>query len=221
MLVGQQQQNRTRRKTGTEGLGILMTIPLDPGMGGQSVGLDALHNADIIVSTTPALISRLIRRATASTVSHAMLYIGGGQVVEAIGEGVRLRPLATAVQDASLAVAYRHPMITEMQALRARDFAGHQIGKAYDSLGIVGQAGFQLDRRVFCLNGNIECIRRVGRNNMRIQQTDKFFCSELVWAAFQKAGIPLTATPPSWNSPDDIPNLWMRGNINYVGHLKT
>lgn len=70
-----------------------MTIPLDPGVGGQSIDENALSIGDIIVSTTPALISRVIRRATGSVVSHALVYIGGGQVVEAIGAGVTLRTL--------------------------------------------------------------------------------------------------------------------------------
>jgi cell wall-associated NlpC family hydrolase len=98
-----------------------MAIPLDPGRGGQSIGLSVLKNADIIVSTTNAAISRAIRMATGSAVSHAILYIGGGQVMEAIGEGVTLRPLSQAIAQARLAVTYRHPSITDAQALIVRD----------------------------------------------------------------------------------------------------
>lgn len=197
-----------------------MTIPLDPGAGGRSIDEQTLDIGDIVVSTTPAMISRVIRGATGSVVSHAMLYIGGGQVVEAIQPGVTLRSLRAAVADASLAAAYRHPRLTEGQALRVRDFAGHQLGKGYDIAGLAGQAGFQLDRKVFCAEADIECVRRVGNNNMRLQRPDRFFCSELVADAFRQAGVPLTSTPPSWVSPDDIATLRIRGPLTYVGHLK-
>lgn len=197
-----------------------MTIPLDPGAGGRSIDERALAIGDIVVSTTPALISKLIRVATGSVVSHAMLYIGGGQVVEAIGPGVTLRMLRQAIGEASLAAAYRHPRLTATQGLMVRDYVGHQIGKGYDVAGIAGQAGFQLDRRMTCIDADIECIRRVGQMNMRVQRADRFFCSELVAAAFGRAGVPLTGTPPSWVSPDDIASLRMSGTLQYVGHLK-
>ena len=197
-----------------------MTIPLDPGAGGRSIGTDALEIGDIIVSTTPARISELIRAVTDSPVSHSMLYIGGGQVVEAIKPGVTLRSLGEAVREASLAAAYRHPRLTSTQALRVRDVVGHNLDKGYDFTGIAGQAGFALDRAVLCLEADIECIRRVGTNNMRLERKDRFFCSELVADAFQRVGLPLTDTPPSWVSPDDIANLRVRGHLEYVGHLK-
>lgn len=101
-----------------------------------------------------------------------------------------------------------------------RDFLGHQIDKKYDYAGIAGQAGFQLDRRVLCVDANIDCIRRVGTNNMRVQRPDQFFCSELVAAAYRRAGLPLTPTPPSWVSPDDIAKLRIQGTLEYVGHLR-
>jgi uncharacterized protein YycO len=197
-----------------------MTIPLDPGAGGRSIGTDALEIGDIVVSTTPAWISRRIKEVTGSPVSHAMLYIGGGQVVESILEGVTLRSLGEAVKEATLAAAYRHPRLSSTQALRVRDAVGLNLGKGYDFAGIAGQAGFALDRAVLCLEADIECIRRVGTNNMRLERKDRFFCSELVADAFRQVGLPLTDTPPSWVSPDDIANLRIRGHLEYVGHLK-
>ncbi|MEM1411875.1 MAG: hypothetical protein AAGH19_05895 [Pseudomonadota bacterium] len=196
-----------------------MTIPLDPGMGGRSVDEQALQIGDVIVSTTPALISRVIRKATGSVVSHAIAYIGGGQVVEAIADGVVLRSLRQALMEATLAAAYRKPGLGLAQGLQIRDFLGQQLGKPYDYSGIVGQAGFQLDRRVLCVEGTIDCVRRVGNNNMRLQRFDKFFCSELVAAAYRRAGVPLTPEPPSWVSPDDIAKMRLSGNLEYVGHL--
>lgn len=196
-----------------------MVIPLDPGSGGRSIGTSALANGDIIVSTTGAAISDAIRAVTDSSVSHAILYIGGQQVVEAIKSGVELRTLATAIKDATLAVAYRKPGLSSVQALRVRDFAGMHLGKGYDYTGILGQAGFQLDRRVLC-DADIRCIRRAGNNNMWMERKDRFFCSELVLAAFKYGGVPLNQKPPSWSSPDDVPRLHISGVLEYVGHLK-
>src|SRR5690242_8668703 len=123
-----------------------MAIPLDPGAGGQSISPDALQTADIIVSTTAAAVSRVIRAGTISDVSHAALYIGGGQVVEAIGEGVVLRQLDVSLHDDTLAVAYRVPDITEEQALRVRDFVGMNLGKPY-SVPLAAGAGLSYGMR--------------------------------------------------------------------------
>jgi len=50
-------------------------------------------------------------------VSHAMLYIGNGQVIEAVQGGVVVRSLQSALSDASLAVAYRSTDMDVGQAL--------------------------------------------------------------------------------------------------------
>src|SRR6476620_6347967 len=58
-----------------------LEIPLDPGIGGMSIGVDALQPADIIVSTARHAVSYAIRAGTLSAVSHAMLYVGDGRVI--------------------------------------------------------------------------------------------------------------------------------------------
>ncbi|MCI0391504.1 MAG: hypothetical protein MOB07_22405, partial [Acidobacteria bacterium] len=54
-----------------------------------------------LVSTTSALSSTAIRIGTWSEVSHARLYIGAGQVVEAVGDGVVLAQLEDVVAHGS------------------------------------------------------------------------------------------------------------------------
>ncbi|HJQ31286.1 MAG TPA: papain-like cysteine protease family protein, partial [Pyrinomonadaceae bacterium] len=199
-------------------------IPLDPGTGGRSIGLDALEPGDIILSTTNAGISRAIRAMTGSAVSHAMIYTGdGGQVVEAVGDGVIFRPLAQAIADATVAVAFRHPNITSDQALLVRDFVGQQIGKSYNYWGIVRQARFQIDRaycRLLSGDARAECENFVGRVWLGTADNETFFCSQLVLAAYEAAGLPLTSNPPNWGSPDDLAQLRLSNRLNYVGHLK-
>ena len=56
-----------------------MTIRLDPGAGGRSIGEDALNMADMIVSTVDgSAVSLGIRVASGSPVSHSILYIDWG-----------------------------------------------------------------------------------------------------------------------------------------------
>ncbi len=210
-----------------------MSIALDPGIGGRSIAPGALKIADIVLSTTPAGVSKAIRLATLSKVSHAMLCIGGDLVVEAIGDGVVQRSIFDAVKEANLAVAYRHPGLTEMQALKVRDFAGRQVGKDYNygalirqagvklppqaqAVGLAGFAGFSLG----CwITGDVECANMRDKVNPFIKR-DEFFCSQLVLAAYEHAGVALTTKKPVWSSPEDIAKARLKGKLLYVGHLK-
>jgi uncharacterized protein YycO len=178
-----------------------MAIPLTPKRGGgRSAHPTSLHIADIILSTSSAAISMVIRGATSSPVSHTILYIGGGQVVEAIGDGIVLRTLHQALSDATLAVAYRHPSLSATQALMVRDFVGNQLGKGY---GFVGAA--VSINKVLCLMSGSK---------------DRFFCSELVLDAYKHAGAPITYSPPHCNSPGDIAMVAVY-KLSYIGHLRT
>jgi uncharacterized protein YycO len=158
-------------------------------------------------------------------VSHTILYIGGGQVVEAIGSGVVLRSLDEALADATLAVAVRKRGLTLEQRQRIRDFAGRQLEKKYDFIGIVRQALFRLDDFAFCRRlqepDRSECRAYVGRVNLGTSTNDTFFCSELILAAYADVGLPLTNTLPHWTSPGEIAELQLNDNLDYVGHLKT
>jgi hypothetical protein len=200
-------------------------IPLDPGVGGQSIGMDALRVGDIILSTTDAAISRVIRSATGGKVSHAMLYVDqGGQVVEAVGEGVLLRPLGDALADATVAVAFRVPALADDQYQIVADAAGRHIGEAYNRIGIARQALFQIDQRLCSTlpNGLLDrCRAFAGRIDMGTPSNDSFFCSELVLEAFRAAGTPLTTVQPNWATPGDIAEFrFDYSKLRYIGHLK-
>jgi V8-like Glu-specific endopeptidase/uncharacterized protein YycO len=197
-------------------------IPLDPGsVGGRSIGLDALQPGDIIVSTTSQIPSWLIRHVTDAPVSHSMLYVDhGGQVIEAIGPGIVMRPLAEALADASLAVAFRYPNLSEEQALMIADFAAQQLDKPFNWEGMVVRHprfkikssncdGLEGEAYEACLNNHRQVWLGSGDN-------DTFFCSELVVAAYQNAGVPLTSTPPIWTTPGDLAELRLT-TLEYIG----
>lgn len=191
-----------------------LSIPLDPGVGGQSIGVDALSPGDIIVSTARHPVSYAIRAGTLSAISHAMLYVGGGHVVEAVGDGVREVPLETAIGDAILAVAYRDPRVDADKAAQLVAFARAQVGQPYN-YGGVARAGYRI---LHPIAGRIvDAIRdRLGVDDASARS---FFCSELVFAAFEAAHIPLVAQRAENGLPEDLVSL-SQGSLNYVGHLR-
>ncbi len=200
-------------------------IPLDPGTGGMSIGYDALITGDIILSTTDAGISDAIRAMTAGPVSHAMLFVGqGGQVIEAVGEGVRLVPLDRAIADATVAVAFRVPGLSDGDRQRVADEAARLLDSPYNFVGIARQALFQIDRRICDALPDAlaaRCRRFAGRVNLGTADNRAFFCSQLVLEAYARAGHPLTTEPPHWATPADIAELRFDfARLRYVGHLK-
>jgi hypothetical protein len=194
-------------------------------VGGRSITADALEPGDLILSTTEEDISRVIRAATNSPVSHSAVYVGNNQVVEAISDGVILRGLDTALQDDSLAVAYRHRDMTPQKAEQMVQFLRDQARqrRTYDTWGLIQVAPGQLARAICnrledearqrCLAGASRL--RVGTNN-----EDAFFCSELVLEALSRVGLSISSVEPSWSSPDQVLELHYNGLLDYVGHLK-
>jgi hypothetical protein len=79
------------------------------------ISVNSLRPADIIVSTTNAGISAVIRAGIGSSVSHSIIYVGGSTVVEAVGAGVVRQRLVDALQGAVLAIALRRRNLTEKQ----------------------------------------------------------------------------------------------------------
>jgi len=115
-------------------------IPAAPrGGGGMCAAEAALKSGDIIGMTTEALVSGAIRYWTFSDISHIMIYVGGGQVVEAIDEGVVKRSLDAALDDAVVGVTYRHPGIRPEQQELVRNYLVRRSeeGRGYDTAGAV------------------------------------------------------------------------------------
>lgn len=180
---------------------------LDPVSGGRTASDAALRPGDLILSRTNTLTSKLAGRATGGPVSHVMLYVGNGSVIEAIpGKGVRIVPVDTALIDDEAAVAVRKPDLEEQSATVLVDFATSQIGKEYDLFGAVSQARFRYNDKTWRINLGTD--------------PDKFYCSNLVLEAFRAAGEALTLTDPEFDSPNDIVQLQWFGELSYVGHLK-
>ena len=201
----------------------LADIPLDPGIGARSIGVDALEPGDIILSTTTDAGSRVIRMATSSEISHASIYVGDGKVVEALADGVGIKSVGTAIADDSAAVAFRYPNLTPAQKQIICDFAKNAVGKKYDYGVFIDQARFKVAPMVCAAlppGSRAVCESWMGKIDIGTSTNDTFYCSELVIAAFQAGGVQLTSGPMA-QTPEDIARLRLNNTLEYVGHLKT
>ena len=198
-------------------------IPVDPQNGGRSINPEVLKSGDIIVTSTKNLLSPIIRQLSGSEVSHAILYIGNRQVIEAIGEGVVLRKLDDSLACVNLAVAFRHPAITDIQADNIRDFALGKVTYKFNKWGLVLHPRFGLGS-IFCNSESTaeiaSCQKWIGTIVLDLTGKDQFFCSQLVNLAYNSANLPIANWSAELSSPGDVPTLGLIGDLQYVGHLK-
>ncbi|MEM9820554.1 MAG: YiiX/YebB-like N1pC/P60 family cysteine hydrolase [Bacteroidota bacterium] len=202
-------------------------IPLSPKSGGRSIGKAALEVGDIILSTTAdPNISGTIRKVTRSEVSHASVYVGNGNVIEAIESGVLQRSLETAMSDDTVTVAFRHQNMDAKKGEMIKNFLikKQKEGTQFDQFAIVRNLPIQIVTSacsVFSPALRDKCRNFAGRIFLGTESNDEFYCSELVFAAYEAAGLKLTNTSPQWTSPEDLVQLNYNGTLRYVGHLKT
>ena len=194
-------------------------MPLTPtGGGGMCISDGALWPADIVVSTTEEKVSQGIRWGTTSDVSHAALYAGGGQVIEAVGEGVLERGLLSSLHGHTLAVAYRvrgmNPVTASTIVRIAKGWKGHR----YDTVGAAA-AGFRAHR------GGMVCVIAFGiipcaaARAGKFKSSHEFYCSQLVLEAYRRAGASFIDQNPNTSYPQDIVTAYSHGKLEYVGHL--
>ncbi|MGD0909979.1 MAG: hypothetical protein ABSA96_20540 [Candidatus Acidiferrales bacterium] len=200
-------------------------IPLTPtDGGGLCIDDRSLSPGDIIVSTEPtskSIQSGAIRFGTGSAISHAALYTGQSQVIEAIGSGVRRTTLSESLRDHDLAVGYRVRGLTGAKAIEVIAYANKlaQPGAKYDLTGALS-AGVSRPR------GYLICVVALGIMPCtaaalagQFKSSDKFYCSQLVLEAFRRAGASFISADPHSSVPQDIPEAYSRGKLLYVGHL--
>ncbi|MES2999046.1 MAG: YiiX/YebB-like N1pC/P60 family cysteine hydrolase [Pseudomonadota bacterium] len=212
---------------------VVQNAALNPRNGGLLVDAASLQPGDIILSSADGLTSAGIRMLTLSPVSHASIYVGDGQIAEAVGQGIRERGMKEFLGEESTVVAFRHPGTTPEHARKMAAFARQQVGRKYNYVGVMLQAPFSIERRVcelplvpsplrdFCVQGFAAVQLGLGRN-------DVFFCSQFVLEAYRRAGLPLTDADPRLMNPGDllhmregdVPSVRTHQALQYVGHLK-
>lgn len=220
--------------TGPPALRVQQRLALTPSNGGLQITPEDLRAGDIVLSSTHSIVSMGVRVITVAPVSHAALYLGNGQFVEAVGAGVRLRSTQEYLDGESTVVAFRHPGVGDEQVTALNEFAQRHAGKKYNTAGIVLQAPFSIGRQ-YCelplIPGLVRdyCIRGLAAIQLGAVQNDRFFCSQFVLEAYRHAKLPLTTADPRLISPadllhmreGDVPSVRTEQALQYVGHLKT
>jgi hypothetical protein len=192
-----------------------------------------LRPGDIILTSASSFKSAGIQLLTFAPVSHAAVYVGNGQVVEAVGSGVRVRTLRKLLEEEALALALRYPELSALQAQNVRAVALEKVGRDFNFVGVAMHVPFTVNRRLCELPMmpaavRYACIRGVGGLHHLVTSKRAQFCSQLVLQSYRQAGVPITDADPRLISPADI--LHMReGDVSsvrvnrplqYVGHLK-
>lgn len=194
---------------------------------------DALQPGDILLTSMPGFAAAGIELMTVAPVSHAALYIGDGEIVEAVRSGVGTRSIDEVMAEETLVLVMRHPDLSAAQARQVREYALQKKGAGFNFVAVTLHIPFAVSRR-FCelplVPGRVRdaCIRSMGVFLQVAARERRFFCSQLVLQAYRHAGVRVTDADPRLISPADL--LHMReGDVSsysigkplrYVGHLK-
>lgn len=192
-----------------------------------------LQPGDILLTSMPGFRSVAIRLMTFAPVSHVAVYIGEGQVVEAVGSGVRVRGIEELLQEESVVLALRYPDLSAQQARGIKAYALEQSGAGFNFLGVTLHVPLTIGRRLCELplvpaSLRDACIRSMGLINQMATSEGRLFCSQLVLQAYRHAEVPMTDADPRLISPADIlhmregdvSSVRVHRQLRYAGHLK-
>ncbi|WP_298109507.1 YiiX/YebB-like N1pC/P60 family cysteine hydrolase [Bradyrhizobium sp.] len=148
----------------------------------KRVKMSSLVRGDIVLTTTTAAVSKAIRWGTKSDISHALVCVQHGSVIDATSEGVHARNVQRLFfeDECALHVFRLKAGLRPDQAEQICQFVRQRIGCEYSTREAVRAA--------------------VGGSN---QWTRKQFCSRLVAQAYASAGIKLVANP-NYCAPADL-----------------
>src|SRR5262249_14381416 len=121
-----------------------------------------------------------------SPYNHAALYIGNGEVVEAVGEGVhriKMTDFLKQHDDLVRSMVLQRENLTDRQRDAIVNFAKSKVGKKYDGFG--------------AFSVGMETTANTDHRSLNVNQYDRdsYYCSQLVAAAYSYAGVPLPPKP--------------------------
>lgn len=202
----------------------------------QRITANDLLTGDLLLSSATSVQSWGIRLFSLTGVSHASIYIGDGEVAEAVGSGVKLISVEEAIDESNNIVAFRVPNFSPAQAKTLRQFALQHQGEKYNFKGIVMFMPFMLTRHLCELpmgnrqlrNNCLTALASVQLGEPLSTQNGRFFCSEFVLEGYRQAGVTLFEGAANWYSPADLLHIregdassWnTQQSVQYVGHLK-
>jgi hypothetical protein len=160
-----------------------------------SVGLVATHGGGLFDKIAGAA----IRWGTNSPVNHAFMYVGDGEIIEAVAT-VKLSPV-TEYEN----ITWIDPIgMTTAQGQAAVKYCRDSLGEHYNAIDIVAIALAQ--RRLGgTVDGDEWWVKRLSDDHMEI-------CSQLVTNAWRVTGIdPFPGKLSGLVSPGDLYNLALKG----------
>jgi cell wall-associated NlpC family hydrolase len=201
----------TARTVGSAIKGVFYPDPL-AGARGQFVATIDLRPGDILLEASGGAKAGTIGFFTGSDYSHAAIYTGNGQLVEAIGSGVRQTSVTNYLNDDAIqrVMVLRVPGLSEADEARLAAFAERQVGKSYNTDGAAALPGRDW---VKVQTFGLVDPRAIAGNAER----PDYYCSELVTAAYQSIGRPLFQSMEQ--SPGDLANLYQLHEAQVVGNL--
>ncbi|NVJ64058.1 MAG: hypothetical protein HWD84_07515 [Flavobacteriaceae bacterium] len=142
---------------------------------------DQLEKGDIILTRNDSLVSKVVRKATSSGFSHAMLYVGHSSYIHSDRDGVHAGNLQRLMfEDASNVMVLR--VNCDDEAInKACDFARAKVGTSYSKKSAV--------------NAKVQLSKNENLNRQ--------FCSRLVAQAFEFADTQLVANA-SFCTPQEL-----------------
>jgi len=194
---------------------------------------EELQPGDILLTSMSSFRSAAIRLMTLAPVSHAAVYIGDRQVVEAVGSGVRVRGIEEVLEEETVILVLRYPDLSAEQASNIRDYALKKSGTGFNYLGVTLNIPLSISRRLCELPLvpsalRDACIRSMGVISQVAASGSRLFCSQLVLQAYRHAEVPMTNADPRLISPADIlhmregdvSSVRIHRELRYAGHLK-
>ncbi len=151
----------------------------------KKIDIDLLKKGDVVLSTTSGKDSGFIRKVTRSDISHAMICVAYGSVIDSTGEGVQARNIQKLLYDDECAIyilRLKTPL-SEVQADRIVNYARASTGTSYTK---------------------IEAAKSIIPENAG-KGGVKQFCSRMVARAYACAGIMLVNNP-DYCTPNELKN---------------
>ncbi len=148
----------------------------------RRIRVERLEPGDIILTASSGKVSKAIRIASQGQVSHAMICVQHGSIIDSTDNGVQAHNIQRELYgpDDHVAVFRLRMSLSEVQLGAVIDFARSEIGTRYSKS---------------------EAVRSVLTGPK--PRTRKLFCSRLVGRAFANAGVHLVADP-DYCTPEQI-----------------
>tara|TARA_B100000676_G_C18026491_1_gene815923 strand:+ start:646 stop:1656 length:1011 start_codon:yes stop_codon:yes gene_type:complete len=174
----------------------------------KKINTDILKKGDVVLTTTSGKDSGFIRKVTNSDISHAMICVAYGSVIDSTGEGVQARNIQKLLYDDECAIyilRLKTPL-SEVQSDSIVNYARSSTGTSYTKIEAAKSIAPEI----------------AGKGGV------KQFCSRIVARAYASAGIMLVNNP-DYCTPNDlkksellmqVDNPWIKVSDNEVEVIK-